>query len=58
MPVPPEIPFERAELTPHARSFWDESKRVSNKRLKQELGLVLRWPDYRAGLAGILAGGG
>jgi nucleoside-diphosphate-sugar epimerase len=58
MPAPPEIPFERAELTPLARSFWDESKRVSNRRLKAELGLALRWADYRAGLAGILAGGG
>jgi nucleoside-diphosphate-sugar epimerase len=58
MPAPPEIPFERAELTPLARSFWDESKRVSNRQLKAELGLALRWADYRAGLAGILAGGG
>ncbi len=58
MPAPPEIPFEAAELTPMARSFWDESKRVSNRRLKRELDLALRWPDYRAGLRGILAAGG
>jgi nucleoside-diphosphate-sugar epimerase len=57
MPVPPLVPFERAELTPLARSFWDESKRVSNRRLKEELGFALRWPDYRAGLAGLLAAG-
>jgi nucleoside-diphosphate-sugar epimerase len=55
MPAPPEIPLDAAELTPLARSFWDESKRVSNRRLKAELGLVLRWPDYRAGLRGILS---
>ena len=41
-----------------ARSFWDESKRVGNRRLSDELGVALRWPDYRAGLRGMLAAGG
>ena len=41
-----------------ARSFYGESKRVANGRIRDELGAALAWPDYRAGLAGILAAGG
>jgi nucleoside-diphosphate-sugar epimerase len=55
---PPEIPFEAADLSPMARSFYAESKRVANARIKEELGVRLRYPDYRAGLAAILADGG
>jgi nucleoside-diphosphate-sugar epimerase len=51
LPLPPEVPFESAELTPMARSFYADSKRVSNRRIKEELGYRLRFPDYRAGLA-------
>jgi nucleoside-diphosphate-sugar epimerase len=52
---PPAIPFDQAVLSPMARSFYDESKRVSNARIKTELGVRLRYPDYRAGLAALLA---
>lgn len=52
---PPEIPFEEAELSEMARSFYTESKRVSNARIKDELGVELAYPDYRAGLAALLA---
>jgi nucleoside-diphosphate-sugar epimerase len=52
---PPEVPFEAAGLSPMARSFWAESKRVSNARIKRELGVRLAYPDYRSGLAAILA---
>jgi nucleoside-diphosphate-sugar epimerase len=52
---PPLIPFEQAALSPMARSFWGESKRVDNRRIKTELGVRLRYPDYRAGLAAIHA---
>jgi hypothetical protein len=41
-----------------ARSFWDESKRVSNRRIRDELGVDLLYPDFRAGLRAILASGG
>lgn len=58
VPIPPEVSFEAAELSPMARSFYSESKRVSNRRIKTELKLALRYPDYRAGLAAILAEGG
>jgi nucleoside-diphosphate-sugar epimerase len=51
--VPPAIPFEAAALSPMARSFYADSKRVSNARLKQELGVSLSYPTFREGLAAI-----
>lgn len=53
LPVPPAIPFERAELSPMAKSFYADSKRVSNARIRQELGVDLRYPTYREGLSAI-----
>ncbi|QDG74535.1 SDR family oxidoreductase [Labrenzia sp. PHM005] len=47
---PPEIAFETADLTPMARSFYGENKRVSNLRVKDELGYTFRFPDYRIAL--------
>ena len=47
---PPEIPFEEAALSPMARSFYDDNKRVKNDRIKRELGVTLRYPSYRDGL--------
>jgi nucleoside-diphosphate-sugar epimerase len=58
VPVPPEVALEDAGLTPMAQSFYAESKRVSNRRVRDELGLRLAYPDYRAGLRAILAAGG
>jgi nucleoside-diphosphate-sugar epimerase len=52
-PVPPEVPFEEAGMSPMARSFYSESKRVSNRRIKRELGYKLRYPTYREGLTGL-----
>lgn len=52
---PPLVPFAEAELSPMARSFYAESKRISNRRIKDELGVRLRFPDYRTGLAALLA---
>ena len=54
MPLPPEVDFETAEMTPMALSFYAESKRVRNDRIKSELGVNLLFPDYRAGLASLL----
>ncbi|MAC81153.1 MAG: NAD(P)-dependent oxidoreductase [Rhodobacteraceae bacterium] len=54
LPVPPEIPFDEAEMTAMARSFYAESKRVRNDRIKRELGIRLLYPDYRSGLAALL----
>ncbi len=55
MPPPPLVPLEAAGLSPMARSFFDDNKRVANRLIKTELGIRLRYPDFRAGLAAILA---
>lgn len=55
MSPPPEIPFDEAELSPMARSFYAESKRVANRRIKDELGYRLIYPSYREGLTALLA---
>ena len=44
---PPLVPFDAAELSPMARSFYDDNKRVSNRRIKDELGVRLRYPSYQ-----------
>lgn len=54
LPVPPEIPYDQANLTPMARSFYAESKKVSNNRIKAELGVSLSYPDYHSGLNALL----
>lgn len=54
LPVPPAVPFDKAELSPMARSFYAESKRVRNDRIRNELGVDLAYPDYRAGLRALL----
>ncbi len=53
---PPEEPFETAEMSEMGRSFYADNKRVSNRRIKEELGVRLDFPDYRAGLARMLRG--
>jgi nucleoside-diphosphate-sugar epimerase len=58
LPAPPLVPFDDAELSPMAKSFYDDNKRVSNALIKEEIGVTLRYPNYRAGLAAILAAGG
>lgn len=57
LPLPEEVAFDAAEMTPMARSFYAESKRVSNRRIKEELGIDLLYPDYRSGLRALLASG-
>jgi hypothetical protein len=52
---PPEIAFEEADLSPMARSFYEGSRRILNARIKSELGVRLRYPTYREGLASLLA---
>lgn len=54
LPVPPAIAIEVAEMTPMARSFYAESKRVRNDRIKDELGVKLLYPDYQSGLQALL----
>lgn len=54
---PPDIPFDEAKLTlsPMEQSFYAESKRALNRKLKTELGLTLHYPTYRAGLDALFA---
>lgn len=54
VPVPPAIGFATAKMTPMARSFYAESKRVRNDLIKSELGVRLIYPDYRSGLRALL----
>jgi nucleoside-diphosphate-sugar epimerase len=55
LPPPPEVAFADAapEMTPMALSFWQECRRVNNEKLKQELGVTLRYPTYREGLSAL-----
>ena len=55
LPLPPAVDYETADMTPMARSFYAESKKVRNDRIKDELGVRLRYPTYREGLAALLA---
>ncbi len=54
MEPPPEVPFEEAEMNPMARSFYSDSKRVKNDRIKDELGVRLKYPNYRDALRAML----
>ncbi len=56
LPVPPDEPFETAELSPMARSFYAECKRLSNAGTRARLDWQPVYPSYREGLAAILAG--
>ena len=53
LPVPPDVPFEEATLSPMAKSFYADSKRVSNDRIVKELGVRLSYPSYREGLTAL-----
>jgi nucleoside-diphosphate-sugar epimerase len=53
--APPEIPFAEAELSPMARAFYEDNKRVRNRRIKEGLGVELKYPTYRHGLQALLA---
>jgi len=55
LPPPPAVAYAEADLTAMARSFYAESKRVSNRRIKTDLGVTLHYPGYREGLAAMLA---
>jgi len=57
IPAPPEIAFERSDLSLMARSFYSENKRIANDRLKQKLGLALAYPSYREGLEALFSAG-
>jgi nucleoside-diphosphate-sugar epimerase len=53
LPPPPLVPWDEAELSPMAKSFYAESKRVRNARIKRDLGVTLAYPTYREGLSAL-----
>ncbi len=57
IPPPPGVPFDQAAdaMSPMARSFWAENRKVCSRRTQQALGLLWRYPTYREGLRAILA---
>jgi dTDP-4-dehydrorhamnose reductase len=54
---PAPVPFDDAvkAMSAMARSFWDDQRRIDNTKIKRELGLRLKYPTYREGLAAILS---
>jgi dTDP-4-dehydrorhamnose reductase len=56
IPVPPAVAFESAGLSGMAASFWAESKRVRNRRIREDLGVELLYPTYREGLRALAVG--
>ena len=57
LPLPPLVPFEEADLSPMARSFYAENKRIRNDRIKKDLGVSLKYPSYKQGLRNIFEAG-
>lgn len=52
-PVPPDIEFETADLSPMARSFYSENKRVKNSKIRDLLQVKLLYPTYKEGLTAV-----
>lgn len=52
--LPPLIPLADAALSPQARAFYAENRRIANGKMKRDLGIRLRYPDYRSGLRACL----
>ena len=51
---PPLVPWEEAEMSAMAMTFWQDNKRVDNQRVHDELGVQFRYPTYREGLRAVL----
>ncbi|KAH9250059.1 hypothetical protein BASA81_012105 [Batrachochytrium salamandrivorans] len=53
LPAPPAVDYAsiQHELSDMERSFYLECKRITNHRVKMELGFVPKFPTYRQGLA-------
>ena len=54
LPDPPKVKFEDAIMTDMARSFYLESKKVRNNKIKNELGVLLKYPNYKVGLKALI----
>ncbi|MGB3378152.1 MAG: hypothetical protein WBA55_05225, partial [Allopontixanthobacter sediminis] len=51
---PPMLTLEEAQLSPMARGFYGENRRVANGKAKRVLGWQPTYPDYRAGLRALM----
>ncbi|XSG83099.1 MAG: SDR family oxidoreductase [Methyloligella sp. ZOD6] len=51
---PPEVPFEQADMSPMARSFYSERRHILNDLIKSELKVELAYPNYREGLRSLM----
>lgn len=54
---PPLLALEEADLSPMAMSFYRDNKRVSNRRIREELAVQLSYPDYETGLRALYEAG-
>ncbi|MBN8483641.1 MAG: SDR family NAD(P)-dependent oxidoreductase [Sphingomonadales bacterium] len=57
LPLPPLQSMDEAGLSPMARAFYAENRRVANRKARRVLGWQPRYPTYREGLAALLAAG-
>jgi len=48
------VPFEQADISEAAKSFYADNRRIANGRIHNELGVELKHPNYREGLRSIL----
>jgi len=55
VPAPSPVPFEEAELSPMARTFYATSRRVDSSKVGRALGVEFLYPDYRHGMRAVLA---
>lgn len=55
LPIPPLIRYDQTTVAPMVRSFYTDNKRISNKKIKEALGISLLHPDYKSGLTACLA---
>ncbi|MBC2670297.1 SDR family NAD(P)-dependent oxidoreductase [Novosphingobium piscinae] len=58
LPLPPLLPLDQAGLSPMARAFYAENRRVTNRKARRVLGWAPAHPTYREGLRAVLAAGG
>ncbi len=56
-PPPPLLTLEEARLSPMARGFYGENRRVANGKAKRVLGWQPAFPDYKAGLRNLMGSG-
>lgn len=54
LPDPPKVNFEDAKMSAMARSFYSDSKRVRNNKIKSELNIKLKYPNYKSGLKALI----